>query len=390
MPHTGVQLKLDRSGGVTVFCGETEIGQGSDSVLAACVAEVLGIEPPTSACHVADTDLTPVDLGSYSSRVTLMMGNAAIEAAERARAISSRRRCREQLGVPLTRLVVRRGVACSTPPPRNGAPPSRKRCASAEARSAPSAPPAPTPRRARRRSTGRGVGPSPTYSYSAAVVEVEVDPDTGALAPRARLDRPRHRPRINPALVVGQVEGSVYMGLGEAMMEEQAFRRLPSRLSHALVHKFPSMLEYKSPTFLEMPRSHLPDRGPRPGRPVRRQGGGARGRCCRSCRRSPTRSYDAVGVRVDQVPIHPHMGHHWRQRLPRHALHLLQPERGVAAGDLLLHEGRGADLLGGPLLAPLLGGAVVRCGADADGSRRARAAGFGERRARAPGRRPFP
>ncbi len=58
---------------------------------------------------------------------------------------------------------------------------------------------------------------------------------------------------LNPTLVRGQVEGSVYMGLGEALMEEQVFRRLPARLSNALVHKFPSMLEYKSPTSLDMP-----------------------------------------------------------------------------------------------------------------------------------------
>src|SRR5256885_829400 len=45
MPHSGVQLKCDRGGGVTVFCGSTEIGQGSDSILAAIVAEVLGIDP---------------------------------------------------------------------------------------------------------------------------------------------------------------------------------------------------------------------------------------------------------------------------------------------------------------------------------------------------------
>ena len=85
MPHSGVQLKLDRSGGVTAFCGATEIGQGSDDVLVGCVAEVLGIEPIDIRAVTGDTDLTPVDLGSYSSRVTLMMGNAAIQAAERAR-----------------------------------------------------------------------------------------------------------------------------------------------------------------------------------------------------------------------------------------------------------------------------------------------------------------
>src|SRR5581483_816753 len=82
MPHSGVQLKLDRSGGVTAFCGATEIGQGSDDVLVGCVAEVLGIDPSDVRAVTGDTDLTPVDLGSYSSRVTLMMGNAAIQAAE--------------------------------------------------------------------------------------------------------------------------------------------------------------------------------------------------------------------------------------------------------------------------------------------------------------------
>src|SRR5215470_16762566 len=104
MPHSGVQLKLDRSGGVTAFCGATEIGQGSDDVLVGCVAEILGIEPIDIRAVTGDTDLTPVDLGSYSSRVTLMMGNAAIQAAERARdqlaeAVSAK------LSVPLHRLV---------------------------------------------------------------------------------------------------------------------------------------------------------------------------------------------------------------------------------------------------------------------------------------------
>ena len=43
MPHAGVQIKIDRSGLVT-FCGAAEVGQGSDDVLCACVAEVLGVE----------------------------------------------------------------------------------------------------------------------------------------------------------------------------------------------------------------------------------------------------------------------------------------------------------------------------------------------------------
>ncbi len=86
MPQSGVAIHVDRGGGVAVFCGETEIGQGSDSVLAAIVAEVLGLELADLRLHVADTAFTPVDLGSYSSRVTLMMGHAARDAAERVRA----------------------------------------------------------------------------------------------------------------------------------------------------------------------------------------------------------------------------------------------------------------------------------------------------------------
>src|SRR5438309_2809597 len=85
MPQSGVQLRLDRQGGVCVMCGSTDIGQGSDSILAYIVAEILGIDPFDIRVVTADTDLTPVDLGSYSSRVTLMTGNAAIQAAERAK-----------------------------------------------------------------------------------------------------------------------------------------------------------------------------------------------------------------------------------------------------------------------------------------------------------------
>ena len=85
MPHSGVMVKIDRGGGVAAFCGSIDIGQGSDSVLAYVVAEVLGVRPEDVRVVTADTDLTPVDLGSYSSRVTLMTGNAAREAAEKLR-----------------------------------------------------------------------------------------------------------------------------------------------------------------------------------------------------------------------------------------------------------------------------------------------------------------
>jgi len=110
---------------------------------------------------------------------------------------------------------------------------------------------------------------------------------------------------LNPTLVRGQVEGSVYMGLGEALMEEQEFRRLPRRLSHALVHKFPSILEYKSPTSLDMPEViteliEEPDpRGPFGAKEV------GQGPLLPIMPAVANAVYDAVGVRIDEVPISP-------------------------------------------------------------------------------------
>ncbi len=86
MPHAGVTIQIDRSGAVCIFCGAIDIGQGSDSVLVFIVAEELGLDPQDVRLVAADTALTPVDLGSYASRVTFMAGNAAITAARKLRA----------------------------------------------------------------------------------------------------------------------------------------------------------------------------------------------------------------------------------------------------------------------------------------------------------------
>ncbi|MBM3989319.1 MAG: aldehyde oxidase, partial [Planctomycetes bacterium] len=85
MPQSGVQLKVDRSGLVTVFTGGNDIGQGSNSMCAYIVAEELGIGIERIRVVAADTDLCPVDLGAYSSRVTFMVGNATIDACRKLR-----------------------------------------------------------------------------------------------------------------------------------------------------------------------------------------------------------------------------------------------------------------------------------------------------------------
>jgi hypothetical protein len=95
------------------------------------------------------------------------------------------------------------------------------------------------------------------------------------------------------------------MGLGEALMEESAFRRLPARLSHALVHKFPSILEYKSLTSLDMPEiftdliEHPDPAGPFGAKEV------GQGPLLPIMPAVANAVYDAIGVRVDEIPVTP-------------------------------------------------------------------------------------
>ena len=304
MPHSGVQLKFDRGGGVTIFCGATEIGQGSDDVLAGIVAEVLGLDTFDVRLYTGDTDLGPVDLGSYSSRVTIMAGNAALQAAERGKALIAEA-VAAKLDVPAERLrFAEKFVFDSAAPEKRMA--FRDAVCAAEAKFGTIATVGSyTPPKSPALYKGGGVGPSPTYSYSAAVVEVAVNPVTGwVTVPKVWIAHDIGR-ALNPALARGQVEGSVYMGLGEALMEEQEFRRLPKKLSHALVHKFPSMLEYKSPTSLDMPEVvtelvEEPDpRGPFGAKEV------GQGPLLPIMPALANAVYDAVGVRIDEVPITP-------------------------------------------------------------------------------------
>jgi 4-hydroxybenzoyl-CoA reductase subunit alpha len=306
MPQSGVMLKLDRSGGVAAFCGEAEIGQGSDSILAAVVAEVLGVELADIRLCVADTDLTPVDLGSYSSRVTLMVGNAALQAAGRARDLIVQA-VSQQLEVPQSRLVFAERRVFDAQDPEKALS-FQDAVIATEARFGTLATTGSyIPPRSPGRYRGAGVGPSPAYSYSASVIEVEVDRETGLWNPVHVWIAHDVGKSLNPVLVLGQVEGSVYMGLGEVMMEEQVFRRLPRHLSNALVHRHPSILEYKSPTFADMPpvTTYLiedPDpQGPFGAKEV------GQGPLLPIMPAVANAIYDAVGVRVDQVPIHPHM-----------------------------------------------------------------------------------
>jgi 4-hydroxybenzoyl-CoA reductase alpha subunit len=300
MPHSGVQLRCDRGGGVTVFCGSTDIGQGSDSVLAYIVAEVLGLDPFEVNVVTADTDLTPIDLGSYSSRVTLMTGNAALQAAERARDLIAAPAA-TKLDVPASRLVFADGRVFDAEDPEKGMSFAEAVQAAEAALGTVGTVGSYTPPKSPGRYRGAGVGPSPAYSYSACVAEVDVDPATGVVTvPKVWIAHDIGR-SINAAAVMGQVEGSIYMGLGEALMEEMAHRDHERRL----VHKWPSLLEYKSPTTLEMCDvvTYLVE-DPDPSGPFGAKEVG-QGPLLPVMPAVANAVYDAVGVRIDEVPISP-------------------------------------------------------------------------------------
>ena len=290
MAHSEVQLKVDRTG-VTAYCGAMDIGQGSDSVLASIVAEELGLRPADVRLVTADTDTTPVDLGSYSSRVTFMAGNAALQAARRMRDLLVEA-VAERMGVrgDLSEIEVRDG--------RIGDFSFEEACVLGTARfGALSTSGSYRPPRIGGPFKGSGVGPSPAYSYSACVVDADADARTGLVDVRKVWIAHDVGRAINPLLVIGQVEGSVYMALGEALMEEQAYRK--GR------HKWPSMLEYKSPTFLDTPEIEtfivetVDPEGPYGAKEA------GQGPLLPVLPALVSAVHDALGVWVDEVPVTP-------------------------------------------------------------------------------------
>jgi CO/xanthine dehydrogenase Mo-binding subunit len=299
MPQSAVQLRLDRQGGVCVMCGSTDIGQGSDSILAYIVAEILGIDPFDIRVVTADTDLTPVDLGSYSSRVTLMTGNAAIQAAERARELLTIA-VAERLKVPIENISFAERRAFDVENPEVGVSFAEAVVLAESKFGTIGTVGSYTPPRSPGKYKGAGVGPSPAYSYSAAVAEVDVDADTGMVTVERIWIAHDVGKSINPVLVMGQVEGSVYMGLGEILMEEMSYRA-----NRNVVHKIPSMLEYKSPTTMEMcdVKTFLIE-DPDPNGPFGAKEVG-QGPLLPVPPAVANAVYNAVGVRVDEVPITP-------------------------------------------------------------------------------------
>jgi 4-hydroxybenzoyl-CoA reductase alpha subunit len=297
MPHSGATVKIDRGGGVTVYCGTSEIGQGSDNMLASITAETLGVLPEDVHVVSGDTSLAPVDLGSYSSRVTFMAGNAAKSAAlklrEQLATVAS-----EHLGVPCDRIVLAlRSVHDRDDPAK--AMTFTEAAVLAEARygTLSAAGWYKPPKGIGGSFKGAGVGPTPAYSYQACVAEVTVDRETGHLTVDRLVTAHDCGRALNPANVEGQVEGSAYMGYGEIIGEEQVFR--------GGLHKKPSLLDYKIPTSLDTPVLEaiivetIDAEGPYGGKEA---GEGPLNPVIPAIANAV---FDAIGVRFDETPITP-------------------------------------------------------------------------------------
>lgn len=329
MPSSTVRLTIDRDGGVTVYSGAADLGQGSDTVLAMMAAEVLGLPMDLIKVISADTKITPVDLGSYSSRVTFMAGNAARNAAIRMRRLLIEAACKmldietpPYPAVGEAESFFRQG---GRPPDYTnsflGANPDygddfrfvngTVRCGDDErvldyravvenalkshgilqTTGIYESP------KLGGKFKGAGAGLSPSYSFTGFITEVTVDPETGRVSVDKTTCAHDCGFPINPLAVEGQIEGSIHMGLGQALMEEVLH-------TDGAVQN-PSFLEYKIPSAFDQPEIDIvstpsdESEGPFG---AKEAGEGVLAPFIPSIANA---IYDAVGVRLTQVPMRP-------------------------------------------------------------------------------------
>ncbi len=245
-PHAVVALKLDFDGSITALTGASDIGQGSTTMVALATAEVIGVDLDRIRVVTNDSVITPKDNGSYSSRVTFMVGNAAIEAAKNlrqvlveaaAKKLDSKAEDIECLGETFWV----RGSQQSILSFAEVAQAALAEDGTISVKGTFTCPPEAQGGKHR----GGAVGSTMGFSYAAQVVEVAVDTDTGQIKVEkvwAALDCGF---AINPLAVEGQIEGSVWMGMGQAMSEETRF--VDGLPAHA------SLLDYQVPTIVESP-----------------------------------------------------------------------------------------------------------------------------------------
>ncbi len=249
-PHSNAVIRVHEDGrGVSLHIAVAEIGQGCDTVLPQIAAEELGIPYDRVWFVECDSVLCPTDLGSYSSRVTLMAGNAVRMAAAEVKAKVLKVAGR-QLGCDVHSLTARDGkiFIAEHPTVCMGWDEAARLAFSKDG------PVVGTGHYQPPKALGGGfkggtVGTSPAYSFSTAVAEVTVDLETGFVTVDRFTDFSDAGTVINPVTFHGQVEGGIIMGLGETLMEDTLHNG-----RGVLVN--PDLHGYLIPTICETPKIH--------------------------------------------------------------------------------------------------------------------------------------
>ncbi|MHB8584392.1 MAG: xanthine dehydrogenase family protein molybdopterin-binding subunit [Thermoplasmatota archaeon] len=295
-PQSTVHLKIDMDAGITVHTGAAEIGQGSDTIAAMVVAEVLGVPMERVRVKSSDSDTAPVDLGSYSSRVTFMMGNAARKAAEEMRDQILRAVAREKDG-RFESFVLRDDAAVNLEDPTKsvGFDEAIRIAIAGHGALASTGTFVSTPIGGRFK--GATAGLAPAYSMNAYIAKVDVDIETGFWSCKKVWAAHDCGRVLNRLAVEGQIEGSIHMGLGQVLSESLEYNRE--------VLRNPSLLDYKIPTPLEMPEVevHLVESMDADGPFGAKEAG--EGPLLPILPAVLNAIYDAVGVRVCDLPATP-------------------------------------------------------------------------------------
>jgi 4-hydroxybenzoyl-CoA reductase subunit alpha len=311
MPQSGVQVKLDRSGRVTIFSGASDIGQGPGSALAVIAMEELGVEMGDIQVVLSDSDLTPVDLGAYSSRVTLMMGHAALEACRTLRekiqdAVAAKWECAPD------DVLLGHGKAWHREDTAK-AMTTREAFVLAEGRYGTLG--ATGGYRTQERGgdyRGGTIGASPAYSATAHIAEVQVDEATGRIDIVKVWVAHDCGTALNPIIVEGQIEGSTYMGCGEVALEHMLYGPHPAlgatpgpEHTRAGMLIGPSLLDYRIPTTLDTPaiEAFIVEQPDRNGPYGLKEAG--EGPLHSSIPAVANAVYDAVSVRLTHLPFTP-------------------------------------------------------------------------------------
>lgn len=298
-PHSNAVIRVHEDGtGVTLHIAAAEIGQGSDTVLAQIAAEELGVPYEWVWLADCDTATSPLDLGSYSSRVTLMAGHAVQRAAAKVRAQVLAIAAAE-LSRDVTSLVAMGGRIFATNDPAV----AMDWAAAARLAFSAHGPVVGTgsyrpPKNLGGDFKGGAVGTSPAYSFSTVVAEVTVDLETGQVTVDRVTDFSDAGTVINPVTFHGQVEGSIVMGLGETLLEDMLFDA-KGRPTNSNLH------DYLIPTINDTPEIHtaavesFEPNGPFGAKEV------GEGSLLPVLGAIANAIYDACGVRVTELPITP-------------------------------------------------------------------------------------